>query len=686
MADAGSIEHGWIHPEGLIYSAQYLSDTSFDHFGLDFHLTEAGKIFWWEQHVDMGQGRILTALFQLIDIKFRAWLFRHMPPHPAVSMGWFVGMICSTALLYNFTKKYLILGAPAAAAITSLFLLSPASAGYTFQYLHPGKMLAVFFLLVVLNLVLLLRGIGSGSAGEGRKGLLLWIVLGLTLFFSLFTDPLVFITFLLIPVFFPEMFRVCFKGGNRSGGQVYAVYLAVIVCYAAAVFLLIPYLSRLAGYEYGFLAAVKEAKGNNPFMNIVNPWFYYGVMMNTYWFVTGNIGLRGYLPLYISEDRLYSFDPSHYAVEASLGTLAPLVIVHLVLIALSVADFKYSDKRYILKSVLALYITTGWITLIHSFQNVLLPWSTYYYGSVFSVVFVMLIGALLRTLRGRRGLSYAAVAVVLIASFSAYGDAKEINRAWKYSRYPEVDIDGFYRSFRDHWHEIKKNPERFDKTICMVDKGVSFAFQRQRITPLTECYKISLWHQLSRDYKNVRALNFAGFCPDRIPSAVKRVDELRPLCSTVDAGSEVMSSGTANPDIVAVRASSQWQDYGPQLVFDGVSSDASSWHSSFLAPLPQWIEPEYAHPRIMISISIQAQNDHRYAGINAGRAPQAFMVQGSNDRKHYAELLKVNDAHLRPGEWGEWRFENSRAYKYYRVCIRENYGDCTVAIQEMLLK
>ena len=63
-----------------------------------------------------------------------------------------------------------------------------------------------------------------------------------------------------------------------------------------------------------------------------------------------------------------------------------------------------------------------------------------------------------------------------------------------------------------------------------------------------------------------------------------------------------------------------------------------------------------------------------------------FKLEGSNDDSIWAELL--SDAFTSTAEWNEWTFDNSTAYRYYKITVTSNYtegGDTYAGIYEIEL-
>src|SRR3990170_7637823 len=217
LNDAYDIKNGWMHPEGVLWSAIYLSDSNYEKIGLfSFHPEEIIKIFWWEKHIDLGLIRLAVPIFQLIDAKFRVWLFQYIPPNPAVSLSWLFTLFLNPLLLFRFLRRHINLGVIGSAAITVFYLASPATVAHTFLNYHPGRTLAIFFILLSFHFCMILNERAAKELNN-KSQRNIFILLGTTLVLSLFSDPLVFIVFLLIPLFFPKLISNALSlGGEKT--------------------------------------------------------------------------------------------------------------------------------------------------------------------------------------------------------------------------------------------------------------------------------------------------------------------------------------------------------------------------------------------------------------------------------------------------------------------------------------
>ena len=94
-------DNAWIHPEKIQTHQWFLSN---------------GPALQWEDlargidtdRIECGMPRItrpLSNLLELINAKFRVWLWNFIPPHPSLSLTWIVNFTAVPILLYLFFKN-----------------------------------------------------------------------------------------------------------------------------------------------------------------------------------------------------------------------------------------------------------------------------------------------------------------------------------------------------------------------------------------------------------------------------------------------------------------------------------------------------------------------------------------------------------------------------------------------------
>jgi len=545
LKDAYNIENGWVHPETTFYHIKFLTNSTFEKFELSFSLEELEKLFWWEEVFDGSQNRILTGLFALVDIKFRPWLFQYIPPNPAVSLSWLLTLFFTPLLLYNFLRRYIRLDIIGSAAVTVLFIASPATVGNTFELFHPGKILAVFFYILALNIFMVVNNLALANKKNRTKQISFFILAALTLYLSLFTDPYIYAILFLIPVFLPKMFinpanikhpGYCFKNNSSArknimyvrkilkqfagflrpaSYEIYVIYGVVVATFFLTVFWALPQLANSAGYSYKFMQVFRHQIDSGqpaPHLVLLNWRYYTAILINIYWFVMANAGLGDFLP--ISMASLSNLSPHHWWPLLNIENTIIYSLFHTICWAFySFFRNNYGLFRNVFTKIAACYLITAWITLVHGHYYFFVPYATFIYGSPFSIFFAIFAGAVLYSFRKNRKVHSILIIAVLTSAVFSYQDSKEMNRDLKGQWYGAgTDMDAIYRDSRQLWNDIKYNGKTFDQNLLKIDERIRNNYLKAKDPH--DKYYVKIWIELSTNKEYLKAMHFAAFGKD----------------------------------------------------------------------------------------------------------------------------------------------------------------------------
>ena len=187
--------------------------------------------------------RFVSYLFQLLNIKFRIWLFDRIPPHPSLSITWIFSLILSPIFLflmmYNLTASR-----TASWTCVILYCVSTGFLSGITELFHPGKPLANFFAVFCLYLASKVSPLVASGHGYSRKALLTYILLLVAIFISFFTDEKAWFIFICVPVLFPGIFRV---GGKKA--LIISSYFSVVVGFLIFVTFLAPIITGHFGFK-----------------------------------------------------------------------------------------------------------------------------------------------------------------------------------------------------------------------------------------------------------------------------------------------------------------------------------------------------------------------------------------------------------------------------------------------------
>ncbi|MHB8834582.1 MAG: hypothetical protein ACYC9Y_02600 [Candidatus Methylomirabilia bacterium] len=191
--------------------------------------------------------RPLSNIFQLFDAKIRVWLWRFMPPHPALGLKVLLCLLLVPPLLY-YSCRNLAFGAELSLVCTLIYVCSPGFLSPLVMYFHPGKgilnLVFVFLLWVISRDSRRLRM--SGGQWEGAVPVGKYLLLTAFLLFSFFWDETALFLYLFFPVFFFSLWRAF---GRPFLARVLPAYLALPGAYYVLVRHILPSLYVKLGYE-----------------------------------------------------------------------------------------------------------------------------------------------------------------------------------------------------------------------------------------------------------------------------------------------------------------------------------------------------------------------------------------------------------------------------------------------------
>lgn len=156
-------DNSWMNPEKTLTHAYFLQN------GVslgqeDFKRSMNVRVVEW------GAPRItrpLSNIFEMLNAKFRAWLWLYILPHASLSLTWPFSFLLLPWLLYRFFRK---MGCDTELALGGLVLYI-ASAGFTspvIMLFHPGKSFVNIFAVIVLYICADIRQHADGPVTRRR--------------------------------------------------------------------------------------------------------------------------------------------------------------------------------------------------------------------------------------------------------------------------------------------------------------------------------------------------------------------------------------------------------------------------------------------------------------------------------------------------------------------------------------
>jgi hypothetical protein len=120
--------------------------------------------------------------------------------------------------------------------------------------------------------------------------------------------------------------------------------------------------------------------------------------------------------------------------------------------------------------------------------------------------------------------------------------------------------------------------------------------------------------------------------------------------------------------IAGIRASSQFQQYGPEGLF---AQSEPGWHAERNPAFPQTIDVDFHVPQVMHNIEFLPQDG------SALRAPKVVRIKVSNDGKSWTAAANSDDVCGAKGAdgWHDMNFDQAVTARFLEVEILANCGD-----------
>jgi hypothetical protein len=190
----------WMHPE-----VPFRHIPSILKNGNRFVAADFLRAFDWWGPDGGARARIVSNFFQIVNLKFRIWLFQYIVPHPSLSLSWLFSLILSPLFLFKLTYNLTSSRIRSWVCIT-LYLVSVGLLSNVVMLSHPAKPLSNFFLILCLFVASQIN-ITLQKEGRFSKGsFLLYLFLLALLFLAFLTDEFCYFIFIAIPILFPQIF------------------------------------------------------------------------------------------------------------------------------------------------------------------------------------------------------------------------------------------------------------------------------------------------------------------------------------------------------------------------------------------------------------------------------------------------------------------------------------------------
>ncbi|MFH1037283.1 MAG: discoidin domain-containing protein [PVC group bacterium] len=197
----------------------------------------------WLFQFGLSRARHISDIVELLDIKFRIWLFNHIIPHPTLSLAWLFSLVLSPFLLFKLVNN-MTQSRTAAWVGVSLYC---ASSGFLYPitlYEQPAKQLTNFFVICCLYIASRITVSLKKKDDLTAKDLTTYLVLLGVMFLAFFTDETAWFVYVCIPILFPSLFLA-----KRRKWFFIGPYLMFLICFLLAVTYLVPHIADHYGFD-----------------------------------------------------------------------------------------------------------------------------------------------------------------------------------------------------------------------------------------------------------------------------------------------------------------------------------------------------------------------------------------------------------------------------------------------------
>lgn len=404
VALIGDYDKNWTHPEAIAQIRKVIGNNSSS-------LSQLLTAFDYKTIHGEATPRLLTSLLQIINIKFRIWLFSYLPPHPSLNLTWIFSLILSPIFLYGLTYN---LTSNRTAAWVSVLLYSGSTgflSGLTF-IASPGKPLANFLAIFTLYLASDINRETNNRDVFSKRGFRLYIILLVTLFLSFFIDEVCWFTYACIPLIFPNIFLTKHSLSPKLTNKKIIIfsYISTFVLFLVFLTFIIPQITRYLGFgnfpfwKFAIIGSTRigGTAGNPIWLNLQS--FHLNSVLNGHFLFASqlmpfDLSASSFLHKLQNENSFFFLEELHKADY--LHFLYSLFFYLVIAIYFFYAHKKLAqnEKELFIRLIAVIIFYIIFHTLIFT-RSIIIVRASYYYGALFSVFLVLPLSILLAVKSG----------------------------------------------------------------------------------------------------------------------------------------------------------------------------------------------------------------------------------------------------------------------------------------------
>ena len=408
-----SYDRAWVLPEEFYFKKMATADGP----ALQWHDLKAGLNCLGFESAPR-TSRPLSSYFEILDTKFRCWLWHYVLPHPSLSLTWIFSFMATPLLFYRLLRYWQV-SVNTAMAMTAFYLMTPEVLSCTVMLFHPGKPMANFFIVFCLYQAsgLQKRFLDQGKPIPVNDYMYFWLLSAL----SFYWDETMWVILPAIGVLFPRVI---------AGQRAYLwAWLSLPFVTVFFYFKVIPLLMVLAGYDY---ADLLKFKTSFPLLSNLPLSFIKNLPGNTKNLVADTMGIM-----------VPDVFKASFWIKICFG--ASLASWGVVWFHLGKAKWRWDGLALFLGALILLFNYSMTI-------NIAGIWGPYYYGTFWSVFFVIWLGLWVQRSGISRFVLTACFFLIFLSMFYYFSAINAVYKKHHYYPYDPVTISRYFagqKSFFD---------------------------------------------------------------------------------------------------------------------------------------------------------------------------------------------------------------------------------------------
>lgn len=382
----------WVHPEAFHWKFYILEN------GSCFGFTDFLKAFNWQVFEYLPRiNRPLSSLFEIIDTKFRSFLWNFLIPHPTFSLTFLFSLFFSPYLIYRILKNFGV-DRNISICISALYLSNPGLLSLISMSFRPSKAIANFFIILCLFLGsnLYIKCTDNNKAFPTTDYLFLLFVM----FFSFFCDETALISYLAVFLIFPKIVFNSFKS--------LFLYLLLPFLYFCFCSYFIPLFTKYIGFLFPSISAYNpyvfftSLRGVNIFLNNFS---FYDFFQTSSLLFLDTFGLIN--PFFTRSPFYYLL----FVLNSLLVIFLSWKIAKRIFLNHTISNWP-GDRNIIFRFLVFLIILTIFSYVLILSIGVKM-WGIYYYNSYWPIFLYIMGGLILRSINYNK--SYLIIHAIIIS-------------------------------------------------------------------------------------------------------------------------------------------------------------------------------------------------------------------------------------------------------------------------------